>query len=38
MKISGKDYRILKTYSDSFLVISEIGFEYKVIPKLQIIK
>lgn len=38
MKIKGKEYRVLKTYIDSFLVISEFVFDYKVIPKLKIIK
>lgn len=38
MRIKGKEYRILKTYLDSYLVVSEIGFDTRTIPKLEIVK
>lgn len=38
MKLKGKSYRIIKEFNDSFLVISEIGFIFKTIPKLVRIK
>lgn len=38
LKIKGEGYRIIKEFSDSFLVISEIGFILKTIPKLVRIK
>ena len=37
-KISKKGYRIVKEYLDSYLAVSEIGFDFKIIPKLKVIR
>jgi len=37
-KVQGKNYKIIKEFNDSFLAISEFGFNLKVIPKLKRLK
>lgn len=37
-RIKGENYRVIKEYCDSYLAISEVGFSYKRIPRLIIIK
>ena len=37
-RIKGESYRVLIEYCDSYLAVSEIGFDYKVIPRLVRIK
>ena len=38
LKIKGEGYKIIKEFRDSFLTISEVGFNFKTIPKLVRIK
>lgn len=37
-RIKGENYRVLKEYYDSYLAISEVGFNYRMIPRLVRIK
>lgn len=37
-RIKGESYRVIKEYCDSYLTVSEIGFNYKMIPRLVRIK
>lgn len=38
INLQGQGFRIIDEFIDSYLAISEIGFTYKTLPKLQIIK
>lgn len=37
LRIGKRGYRIIKEYLDSYLAVSEIGFDLKIIPKLKVI-
>lgn len=37
-KIKGESYRVIREYCDSYLAISEVGFNLKMLPRLIIIK
>lgn len=38
LKIKGEEYKIIKEFTDAFLLISEFGFNLKRIPKLIRVK
>lgn len=38
IKFRGKEYRVLVTFKDSYSTVSEEGFEYRVFPRLDVIK
>ena len=38
INIQKEEFKIIREYNDAFLAISQLGFNFKTIPKLQIIK
>lgn len=38
IKLQKKNFKIIKEYRDIFLAVSEVGFTFRRIPKLQMIK